>query len=78
MLKPLPSGLKYGFLNNDRESHVIISNKLSEDETLWLLTILEKHHSAFGYSLEDLKGISLALCTHRIPIDLAYPPSREP
>ena len=57
---------------------MIISDKLSEDETLWLLTILEKHRSAFGYSLEDLNGISPALCTHRIPIDPAYPPSREP
>ena len=78
MLKPLPSGLKYAFLNNDRESPIIISNKLSKDETLWLLTVLEKHRSAFGYSLEDLKGISTTLCTHRIPIDPAYPPSREP
>ena len=78
VLKPLPSGLKYAFLNNDRESTVIISDKLSKDETLCLLTILEKHRFAFGYSLEDLKGISPALCTYRIPIDPAYPPSREP
>jgi hypothetical protein len=70
--------LKYDFLNKDRESPVIISDKLSKDETLWLLTILEKHRFAFSYSLEDLKGISLALCTHCIPIDPAYPPSREP
>ena len=77
VLKPLPSGLKYAFLNNDRESHVIISDKLFEDETLRLLTILEKNRSAFGYSLEDLKGISPALCTHRIPIDPAYTPYRE-
>ena len=78
MLKPLPLGLKYAFLNNDRESPVIISDKLSKDKTLRLLTILEKHRSAFGYSLEDLEGISPALCTHRIPIDPAYLPSREP
>ena len=57
---------------------MIISDKLSKDETLWLLTILEKHRSAFDYSLEDLKRISPALCIHRIPIDLAYSPSREP
>jgi hypothetical protein len=68
VLKPLSLGLKYTFLNNDRESPVIISDKLSKDETLRLLTILEKHRSAFGYSLEDLKGICPALCTHRIPI----------
>ena len=78
VLKPLPSGLKYAFLNNDREFPMIISDKLSKDETLRLLTILEKHRSAFDYSLEDLKGFSLVLCTHLIPIDLAYPPSREP
>ena len=57
---------------------MIISDKLSKDETLQLLTVLEKHRFAFGYSLEDLKGISLARCTHRIPIDPAYTPSREP
>jgi hypothetical protein len=51
---------------------VIISDKLSKDETLCLLNILEKHRSALGYSLEYLKGISPALCTHRIPIDPAY------
>jgi hypothetical protein len=28
-LKPLPSGLRYAFLNNDPETHVIISDKLS-------------------------------------------------
>jgi hypothetical protein len=57
---------------------MIISDKLSEDESLRLLTILEKHRSTFSYSLEDLKGISPILCTHHIPIDPAYPPSREP
>ena len=57
---------------------MIIRNKLIKDKMLWLLTILEKHRSAFGISLKDLKGISPALCTHRIPIDTAYPPSREP
>ena len=57
---------------------MIISDKLSQEETLRLLTILEEHCSAFGYSLQDLKGISPALCTHRIPIDPDSIPSREP
>ena len=56
---------------------MINSDKLFEDETLRFLAILEKHCSAFSYSLKDLKGISPALCTHRILIDPAYPPSRE-
>jgi hypothetical protein len=77
-LKPLPSGLKYAFLNDNEESPVIISDKLSKYETIRLLTVLEKYHYAFGYSLQDLKGIRPALCSHRIPIDPAYTPSREP
>jgi hypothetical protein len=56
---------------------MIISDK-PQEESLRLLTVLEKHCSAFGYSLQDLKGISLALCTHRIPIDPDSIPSREP
>ena len=57
---------------------MIKSDKLSQEESLRLLTVLKKHRSAFGYSLQDLKGISPALCTHRIPIDPNSIPSREP
>ena len=56
----------------------IISDKLSQEESLRLITVLEKHRSAFGYSLQDLKGISPALCRHRIPTDLDSIPSGEP
>jgi hypothetical protein len=77
-LKPLPSGLRYAFLNNDQDSSVIISDKLSQKESPCLLTVLEKHRFAFGYSLQDLKGISPALCTHRIPTDPDSIPFREP
>jgi hypothetical protein len=57
---------------------VIISDKISQEESLCLITVLEKHCSAFGYSFQDLKEICPALCTHRIPTDLDYTPSREP
>jgi hypothetical protein len=77
-LKPLASGLKYVFLNDNRETPIIISDKLSQDETRKLVTVLERYKSAIGYSLEDLKGISPTLCTHRIPIDPDSSPSREP
>nr|XP_025879184.1 uncharacterized protein LOC112937953 [Oryza sativa Japonica Group] len=77
-LKPLPQGIRYAFLHNDREALVIISDKLSEDETRRLLTMLEKHRAVLGYSLQDLRGINPALCTHRITIDPESTPSREP
>jgi hypothetical protein len=77
-LKPLPTGLRYAFLDNDPDSPVIISDKLSLEQTLCLITIFERHRLAFGYSLEDLKGINPILCTHRIPTDPNIPPSGEP
>ena len=63
-LKHLPFGLRYAFLNSDVESPVIISDKLSEEEMDKLIAVLGKHRSVLGYTLQDLKGISPALCTH--------------
>jgi hypothetical protein len=57
---------------------VIISNGLSQEESLCLITVLEKHRFALSYSFQDLKGISPILCTHRIPTDPDCTPSREP
>ena len=57
---------------------MIISDKLSQDETSRLLSVLEKHCSAFGYSLQELKGISHAFYMHRISIDPESTPSRKP
>jgi hypothetical protein len=68
-LKQLPPGLQYVFLNGDRETPPIISDKLSHEETQKLIATLEKYRSVIGYSLKDLKGISPSLCTHRIPMD---------
>ena len=50
--------------NSDVESPVIISDKLSEEETNKLIAVLEKHQSVLGYALQDLKGINPDLCTH--------------
>ena len=63
-----------------RSLHVKIEMSPEQDpmEEIMAPYHFRKHHSALGYLLEDLKGISYALCTHRIPIDPAYPPSREP
>jgi hypothetical protein len=42
------------------------------------MAVLERHYSVFGYSLQDLKGISPILCTHHNPTDPNVPPSGEP
>ena len=77
-LKPLPSGLIYAFLHSGAESPVIIGDKLSEEDTVKLITFLEKDRPVFSYALHYLNGISPTLCTHRIPLDLGIEPSREP
>jgi hypothetical protein len=56
---------------------VIISDKLSEEETSSLITVIEKHRAVLGYTLPDLKGINPTLCTHCIPIDPTMAPSKE-
>jgi hypothetical protein len=56
---------------------VIISDRLSNDETQRLVATLEKYQSVIGYSLKDLKGISPSLCTHCIPTEQDHKPIRE-
>ena len=51
-LKPLPVDLHYAFLHGDSQSPMIISDKLSEEESVRLITVLEKHRTVLGYSLE--------------------------
>jgi len=77
-LKQLPPGLKYAFLHGNKDRPVIISDKLAESESRKLIAVLEKYRCVLGYSLQDLKGISPNLCTHRIPMEADYRPTREP
>jgi len=77
-LKQLPPGLKYAFLHGKEDAPVIISDKLAESESRRLLLVLEKYKTVLGYSLQDLKGISPNLCTHRILMEVDHRPTREP
>jgi hypothetical protein len=56
---------------------VIISDKISNDETQKLVTTMEKYRSVIGYSLADIKGISPIFCTHRIPMEQDHKPAWE-
>jgi hypothetical protein len=68
-LKPLPKGLKYKFLGTDKTYPVIVSEKLSPKENEKSLNLLKKHMKVIGYMVNDLKGLSPALCTHHIPME---------
>jgi hypothetical protein len=76
-LKQLPPGLQYVFLNGDHKTLVIISDKLSNNETQRLVATMEKYRSVIGYSLKDLKGISPSLWTLQIPMEQDHKPICE-
>jgi hypothetical protein len=56
-------------LGPDKTYIVIVSDKLSLEENDMLLNLLKKHKKVIGYSINDLKGLSPAFCTHRIPME---------
>jgi hypothetical protein len=68
-LKPLPKGLKYEFLGRDKTYLVIVSDELSPEENEKLLILLKKQRKVIGYSINDLKGLSPAFCTHCMPME---------
>jgi hypothetical protein len=68
-LKPLPDDLKYAYLDEKKIYPIIISANLSAEEEGKLLDVLRAHRAAIGYSLDDLKGISPALCMHKINLE---------
>lgn len=76
-MKPLPSTLKYAFLGANETYPVIVSSSLSDDQVEKLLNVLRKHQGALGYSIDDLKGISPALCMHHIDLEEGAKPSIE-
>ena len=76
-LKPLPANLRYEFLESDQSCPVIVSAHLNADETARLLDKLRIHRGAIGYSIKDIKGLSPAICAHRIHLEEGYKPSIE-
>lgn len=77
-LKPLPNNLKYTFLGLDGTYLVIIGSQLSNDQAARLVSVLQNHRKAIGYSIDDIKGLSPSLCMHMILLEDIKKPTREP
>src|SRR5215469_15545632 len=67
--KPLPSNLRYVFLDSNSTYPVIINAELSVEQESKLLDVLRSHKNALGYTLDDLKGINPSICMHRILLE---------
>ncbi|CAM8963300.1 unnamed protein product [Rhodiola kirilowii] len=77
-LKPLPDHLKYVILGDNESLPVIIKSGLEMDQERRLIEVLSRHKMAIGWTLGDLRGISPAVCMHRILLEDGARPSREP
>ncbi|KAK0596401.1 hypothetical protein LWI29_015350 [Acer saccharum] len=76
-LKELPTTLKYVYLGDDETYPVIVASELQGTEEERLIGVLQKHKSAIGWSIEDIKGISPTVCMHKIFLEEESRPSRE-
>ena len=56
---------------------VIIAADLSKKEEEKLLRVLRDHVTAIGWTIADIKGISLITCMHRILLEEKVHPIRE-
>ncbi|RVW21672.1 Retrovirus-related Pol polyprotein from transposon 297 [Vitis vinifera] len=65
ILKPLPTGLKYAYLEEDKQCLIVISSTLTIHQDC-LLEVLRRCKKAIGWQISDLKGISPLVCTHHI------------
>jgi hypothetical protein len=77
-LKPLPDTLKYKYLDSRESLPVIISSDLDEAQEQELLNVLKEHKEAIGWTIEDIKGISLVVVMHKIHLEENAKTSREP
>ncbi|KAG9458353.1 hypothetical protein H6P81_002861 [Aristolochia fimbriata] len=76
-LKPLPSSLKYVYLE-DSSKPVIISSCLNAREEQLLIEVLSKHKKAIGRTISDIKGISPTTCMHKILKEDSFKPTIQP
>ncbi|XP_070015523.1 uncharacterized protein [Nicotiana sylvestris] len=72
-LKTLPSHLKYVYLEQELFPIIISSSPTAEQENS-LIKVLKAHKGALGWIVEYIKGISQAICTHRILMEDIYKP----
>ncbi|KAL5550547.1 hypothetical protein UlMin_000723 [Ulmus minor] len=68
-MKPLPSHLRYAYLDDSSTLPVIISASLTKEQEAQLLEVLKKFKKAIGWTLADIKGISPSFCLHKILLE---------
>ncbi len=71
-LKPLPSYLRYVFLEPPSSLPVIVASSLTVVQEDKLLRVLRDHKRAVGWTIADIRGISPSFCMHKILLNDDY------
>ena len=78
ILKPLPTELKYVYLEEDKKCPIVISSTLTIHQEDCLLEVLRRCKKTIRWQISDLKGISPLVCTHHIYMEDEAKPIRQP
>ncbi|RVX03767.1 Transposon Ty3-I Gag-Pol polyprotein [Vitis vinifera] len=78
ILKPLPTKLKYAYLEEDKKCPVVISLALTIHQEDCLLEVLRICKKAIEWQIVDLKGIDPLVCTHHIYMEDEAKPVCQP
>ena len=78
ILKPLPTKLKYAYLEENKQSPVVISSSLTTTQEDCLLEILRRCKKTIGWKISDWKWISPLVYTHHIYMEEEAKPVRQP
>ena len=78
ILKPLPTELKYAYLEENKQNPVVISSSLTTHQEDCLLEVLKRCEKVIGWQISDLKGISPLVCTHHIYMEEEAKPTHQP
>ena len=77
-LKPLPTELKYVYLEELRQCLVVVSSLLSTLQENSLMDILRENKQAIRWKITDQKGISPTVCTYHIYLEEEAKSVRQP
>ncbi|WJZ84466.1 hypothetical protein VitviT2T_004069 [Vitis vinifera] len=78
ILKPLPTELKYAYLEENKQSPVVISSSLTTTQEDCLFEISRRCKKAIWWKISYLKGINPLVCTHHIYMEEEAKPIRQP
>ena len=81
ILKPLPTELKYVYLEENKKCPAVISSSLTTSQEECLLEVLRICKKAIGWKISNLQGINPLVCTHHIYMEeeakLVHQPQRR-